>query len=130
MMKLRSVIEALAKAWDASSIGVPLHYGELPEGAALPAGTMNVISNVPQYPSMSAVPEGILVQFSLYSDEEGVGECMDLRDSLRAAFDGVSLTVAGGVVVRGDWQNDVGPVADPDKGWDCHIDYRFLIESV
>lgn len=127
---MRHLIEAIANAWDASSIGVPLHYGSIPEKAALPACTMNVISNIPQYGGMCAVPEGVLVQFSIYSDERGVGECMDIHDRLRAHFDNVSLTISGRRLIHGSWQNDVGPVADPDEGWDCHIDYRFVVQTV
>jgi hypothetical protein len=129
-MNLRNLIEAIGTAWDAGAIGVPLHFGAMPEGAALPACTMNVISNIPTGAGMSAVPEGVLVQFSVYSDSESVGECIDIRDKLRAAFDNVTLTISGATLVRGDWQNEVGPVSDPDEGWDCHIDYRFVIQSV
>ena len=127
---MRALIEAIADAWDVSAIGVALHYGSIPEGAALPACTMNVISNIPSEPGMCSVPEGVLVQFSVYSDEPSVGECMDLRDKLRAAFDDVTLAIDDAAMVRGDWQNDIGPVADPDEGWDCHIDYRFVIQAV
>ena len=129
-MKQRKLIEAIATAWDAGKIGVPLHYGTVPEKAALPAVTFNVISNIPMHGGMCARPEGVLVQFSVYSDERGVGECMDIRDKLRAAFDDVTLTISGATLVRGDWVNEVGPVHDPDEGWDCHIDYRFLVQSV
>jgi hypothetical protein len=129
-MNLRKLIEAIGTAWDAGEIGVPLHFGTMPERAALPAATMNVISNIPTGAGMSAVPEGVLVQFSVYSDSESVGECIDIRDKLRAAFDNVTLTISGATLVRGDWVNEVGPVSDPDEGWDCHIDYRFVIQSV
>jgi len=129
-MNLRKLIEAIGKAWDAGEIGVPLHYGTMPERAALPAVTFNCISNIPTGAGMSAVPEGVLVQFSVYSDSESVGECIDIRDKLRAAFDNVTLTIDDATLIRGDWQNEVGPVSDPDEGWDCHIDYRFLVQSV
>lgn len=128
-MILRDLIEGIASAWD---IATPceLYYGKLPEGAELPAATFNVVSNTPFMPGMYAVPETALIQFSVYSEDDSVAECMDIRDVVRATFDSLSFEVDGATVVRLDWENDVGPMPDPDEGWDCHIDYRFVTQSV
>ncbi len=128
-MTLRALVESVASAWDVAN-PCELYYGKLPEGAELPAAAFQVVSVNPYEPGMHAVPESALVQFSVYSDDEAVGECMDIRDVIRATFDSLTMDVGGATVVRLDWENDVGPMPDPDEGWDCHIDYRFVTQSV
>jgi hypothetical protein len=129
ILAMRKLIEAIKTKWNASPIIPALYYGVLPEKAALPACVFLIVSNVPQHGGMTSIPEGVLVQFSAFSKAKGVGECMDLRDAIRAAFDHVTLSISGAVLLRGDWQNEVGPTPDPDIGWDVHIDYRFLVEA-
>lgn len=126
---MRELIEAIAAAWDDAGMSTALYYGTLPEKATLPACTFNIVSNTPMHGGMTTQPEGTLVQFSAFSDADGVAEVMDLHDEIRAAFDDVTLDMEGAGLIRGDWVNTVGPVADPDGGWNVHIDYRFLWES-
>lgn len=106
-----------------TDIGGRLYKGQAPQGAEYPYVVFSIISDIPEK-TFTEDYENVLIQFSLFSDEEGSAEIEDMFAHLKTLYDECSLTITSSTLVWMKRQNAI-QIKDDDV-WIYHVDYEVL----
>lgn len=127
---MRTLLEAIGTYYITQAIAAEaeLYAYTAPQGRATPYITYTVVSERPEMESFDVMPEGVLLQFSIWSAKAEPDEAIGLRDKLRRAFDDARFSIIGGSLIRCKWEA-ANLLQEPDgEGWGYHVDYRILTQ--
>ena len=117
-----------------TAVGGRIFEGKAPERAVLPYCVFFIVHARPDK-TFTEDYSDIIIQFSMFSDSEGVTEITGIYEALQSLFDECTLTITSATLIRMHETNLITGVEDittqsaADRVRHWSADYEILIET-
>lgn len=130
----KGIFSKLAGSLLSADIGGRLFKGRADDDAPFPYAVYMIVSDAPD-DVFGKKGESVLIQFSLFSAQEGSTEIEDMYTHLKALYDDCAMNITAGVLLWFKRENaalgveDYTTTAGLQKVWAYHVDYLVTVQA-